>query len=802
MLRCLNLAVLSLCTLLALPTYAADDLDIAAELSRPGVRLVAVEFFSKDCEPCKRAAPRWKALHEKYRDRGLRFVVVALDDSGRCPNLGWAPDKEFCDVTGSVSERFGVTGLPAAFLWSWRGALLVSNGAHVDAVEQAVEKELAALPRVMLAQEVVPALAKQAAGLDGLVRAELAKSRKVQVLASDRDQHDLEALRKKSHAADVDERCQIKLGQVLPANAKLTVRLTQGGTGDWLFLEMHDAEKGCDLASGKARWHTGQADVAVTEAVADLLQALRAEVQLPGGPRTRAEVKKPFGGTTVEQGKDVETEDLDEAVVKFTATPPAAVFLGDKMLCKQTPCQKAVALGKQSVTMSAEDYVTRTESVAVAKDTREIKWQLAADFATLNVTCGGQTVNVKVDGEPTACPVVARRVRPGRHRVALDSPCHLGAEEAFVVQRGESKDVALAVHPRLGVVTVKAQNDAGDDLTGTAWLDGKALGDVPGSFKVPVCGKNLEVRSDGHASWAGELKVAEGEKARVMAELRVTELVKRTKPDAVAPASPSAARTREQVDAAIALGKGSFRDNGDGTVAQTDAGLAWQKADSGRDFNWHEAFQYCGGLSLQGGGWRLPAIEELVRTLDRSGPDDRRFDAAFENSAAYYWSASPVDGLSDHTWYVNYFNAVSSDAVVGYNGRVRVRCVRGEPKARQTATAGTRTPQHGESELQTATEVEKQGPALSQAQVDAVATRASRKVVRCYMLYADQDGREDAIKAQVTVHSDGSVVSSAVQGKHANDQVGRCISEAVKALQFPPSGGAPKKYTIRYAVGG
>ncbi len=97
---------------------------------------------------------------------------------------------------------------------------------------------------------------------------------------------------------------------------------------------------------------------------------------------------------------------------------------------------------------------------------------------------------------------------------------------------------------------------------------------------------------------------------------------------------------------------------------------------------------------------------------------------------------------------------------------------------------------------------EKDGPPLSQGQVDAVAARASQKVIRCYMLYADVDGGEEQIKVQVMVNSDGSVASSKVQGKHASDQVGKCVSEAVKVLQFPQSSGAAKKYTVRYGVGG
>ena len=77
--------------LLMWPTaaWAEEGLSIESELQRPGVRLLAVEFFSNTCEPCKKAAPRWKALHDKFRSRGLRFVVVSVDDDGRWQPAGW-----------------------------------------------------------------------------------------------------------------------------------------------------------------------------------------------------------------------------------------------------------------------------------------------------------------------------------------------------------------------------------------------------------------------------------------------------------------------------------------------------------------------------------------------------------------------------------------------------------------------------------------------------------------------------------------------------------------------------------------
>ncbi len=517
--RHLTLALVLLTTLLATSARADDGLSIDKELDRPGVRLLAVEFYATWCKPCMEAVPKWKALHEKYRDKGLRLIVVAVQDDGRCTNPGWSPNRMVCDEDGRISEAFHVgQNLPAAFLWSWRGKLLVQRG-HVEDVAKAVDAELAVVPRVTIGAATSGPDAAQLGKITDLVRSELRKTGKLDVVATVEERELLDKIRRESQKAGYAESSQCKIGEELAANSLLKVSLQHAGKDAKLLLQLFSAESGCLLQSGLAPWRVDHGDLAVAEAVADLIARLRTDTEMPGSAKT-ASTKKPFGGTTAEKAQDVDTDDLEETVIKFTSTPPASVHLGDKMLCKSTPCQKSVPLGKQNVTMSAEDYITRSESLSVTKATKVVDWPLQADFATLNVTCGGQTVNVKVDGEVAACPVQGQHLRPGKHRVAVDSPCHLGLEEAFEVKRGDTKSVALAVTPRLGVVTLKAQNDAGDDLTGTALLDGKLLGEVPGSFKVPVCGKQLEVRSDGHASWSAPLKVAEGEKVRVVAGLK------------------------------------------------------------------------------------------------------------------------------------------------------------------------------------------------------------------------------------------------------------------------------------------
>ena len=69
--------MMTLASLVAAPQADAQvDLDVGRWLNRPKVKLVVVEFYATWCKPCMEAIPRWRKLHEAYRDKGLRLIVV------------------------------------------------------------------------------------------------------------------------------------------------------------------------------------------------------------------------------------------------------------------------------------------------------------------------------------------------------------------------------------------------------------------------------------------------------------------------------------------------------------------------------------------------------------------------------------------------------------------------------------------------------------------------------------------------------------------------------------------------------
>jgi thiol-disulfide isomerase/thioredoxin len=269
--------------LVPLAAAAEDRLDISALLAERGTRLLVVEFYATWCAPCMRAMPRWKQLKERYAAQGLRIAVVNTRDpqgaTMRCQGLPFSPDASLCDLEGTIEASFGVGGaLPAAFLWSWQGNLLVQKG-HVDEVEREIERYLRAAPRVVVARgaDVPPAVeaaVKHALGRDG----------KVLVVANEEEQRMLDAVRSQQarSAARYDEQQQCSAGKELPANSVLRIDRVARGKAAYLTLGLKSLESGCLIQGVSADWSASVAAMA-DEVVAKLLRQLRRDqVQLPG----------------------------------------------------------------------------------------------------------------------------------------------------------------------------------------------------------------------------------------------------------------------------------------------------------------------------------------------------------------------------------------------------------------------------------------------------------------------------------------------------------------------------------------
>ena len=251
-----------------------NQYSIADELKKPGVKLVAVDFYATWCEPCNAAIPKWKKLQEKYGDKGFKLIVVSVQSEGSCSQPPqWNPDKIVCDYDGDIADAWHANDLPQAFLWSWQGNLLVAHGG-VDNVAAAIEQYFKKTPRVLVEEGADKNIYK-------MVRSKLRAKSKIDIVASDEERKALVELRKKSSNMNYDTKLQCKLGEEISANSRLVISNQKHGKKDALVLELFSVEKGCLTASGTAAMR-GNIETEVEEAVYNLLKNLLGTVSMPG----------------------------------------------------------------------------------------------------------------------------------------------------------------------------------------------------------------------------------------------------------------------------------------------------------------------------------------------------------------------------------------------------------------------------------------------------------------------------------------------------------------------------------------
>lgn len=283
--------VLSLSFLLVLFTIraeAAGGPDIESWLRRPGVKLLVIEFYATWCKPCMEAMPKWAALHRKYRRDGLRILVVATQDPKACSRsgLGYRPDGFICDSDGRIAELFGANPLPAAYLWSWQGNLLVDRS-HVEDVETGIVRWMRETPRIDVQ---VAGLAKGSGTservLANMVRGRLQQQDKLTVVATEEERRQLNKLKLASLEARYDDALQCEIGKDLSANSLLEVFISGKRRSKKLQLTLLSAERGCLVSSATVDWYPKKPAVSVAEAVSGLMQKVVRKTQLPWAKST------------------------------------------------------------------------------------------------------------------------------------------------------------------------------------------------------------------------------------------------------------------------------------------------------------------------------------------------------------------------------------------------------------------------------------------------------------------------------------------------------------------------------------
>lgn len=134
-----------------------------------------------------------------------------------------------------------------------------------------------------------------------------------------------------------------------------------------------------------------------------------------------------------------------------------------------------------------------------------------------------------------------------------------------------------------------------------------------------------------------------------------------------------------------------YTDLGNGTVRDDVTCLVWQRTIAPGNYSWAAAQEYCRGLDLAGGGWRMPTRVELTSLTDftRAGPaiDIKAFP---RTPSGFFWTGSPWTLGRGKAWIVNFYEGLASNAG-NIDGTYYARCVRapegsGKPAYEVSAT--------------------------------------------------------------------------------------------------------------------
>lgn len=107
-----------------LTTFKGKTISLAGLKGKP----IVLNFWASWCPPCRLEAPLLERTWREYKDRGVMFIGVDIQDKEE-DALNYIREFDITypnapDPTGEVSIDYGVSGLPVTFFVSRKGEIL------------------------------------------------------------------------------------------------------------------------------------------------------------------------------------------------------------------------------------------------------------------------------------------------------------------------------------------------------------------------------------------------------------------------------------------------------------------------------------------------------------------------------------------------------------------------------------------------------------------------------------------------------------------------------------------------------
>jgi len=261
--------------------------------------------------------------------------------------------------------------------------------------------------------------------------------------------------------------------------------------------------------------------------------------------------------------------------VKFESKPSgASVTVDGTLVCANTMdgCSVSLLTGLHLVKMVLPSYGRQQKTFFVTKP-MTITMDLTARLGYLKATTSPVSARIFLDSTEKGMSPVDLSLIAGRiYTLRIDNPCYETIERKVMVRHPyQKKNVSIKLRPRVGWITINARDINGGTLKGKAYVDGKRIGNSPGSFKIPICSKILVISTKA-GRWTGPIQLLENGHINI---------------------SPTI-----------------YSGSKNGGIRKKK--LIWRETSPEGMFTWKDAKKYCEHSVFRGiRGWRLPTISEL-----------------------------------------------------------------------------------------------------------------------------------------------------------------------------------------------
>ena len=121
---------------IAAPDFSLKDLQGKTfKLSNHRGNPVVIFFGATWCPACRAEMPNYRALYEKYAQRGLKFIYIDINEStervARFAKTNSFPYLVLVDSDGSAASDYNLVGVPTLFLID-KGGNIISIGHQVS----------------------------------------------------------------------------------------------------------------------------------------------------------------------------------------------------------------------------------------------------------------------------------------------------------------------------------------------------------------------------------------------------------------------------------------------------------------------------------------------------------------------------------------------------------------------------------------------------------------------------------------------------------------------------------------------